>query len=69
MSALCGWVTWISGTDVRCPSCSEQDVILTDAIADTLATNIGPIAPDSTTYRGPAGDTNLAPLSSMTRAL
>lgn len=42
------------------PSCTEQDVILTDAIADTLGTNYGLIDSDSTTYRVPTADTNLA---------
>ena len=47
----------------------EQNVILTDAIGDTLGADCGRIDCDSTTYRLSAADTNLARSLSMTRAL
>ena len=59
---------WVGPSMRLAPPCTEQDVILTDAIADTLGTNYGLIDSDSTTYRIPTGDTNFAGALSMTRS-
>ena len=59
---------WVPPSTRLAPPCTEQDVILTDAIADTLGTNDGLIDFDSTTYRVSTADTNLARALSMTRA-
>ncbi len=60
------WVRPVN--EIGHPPCTEQDVILTDAITDTLGTNDGLIDYVSTTYRVPTADTNLARALSMTRA-
>ena len=60
---------WVRPLNEIGPPFTEQDVILTDAIADTLGTNDGLIDFDSTTYRVPKADTDLARALSMTRAL
>ena len=61
-----GWsAVWMIG----CPRCTEQNVILTDAIGDTLGADCGGIDCDSTTYRHSTADTNLARPLAMTRAL
>lgn len=58
----------IGGWAVNSHAGTEQDVILTDVNADTLAADFRVTPSDSTTYGVPAPDTNLARAVSMTRA-